>query len=121
MVSTAENPGLVFVRPPEERPALEIWVNFGIFAGRIVTRAEIDRLAEWLLDIVDHLTIVSEERHEIGPTAEAMVHQIRIDLSTDQVSEDAHERRRLEQRLVERADHWARSCIADRPGVSGGT
>ena len=55
--------------------------NFGIFAGRAVTSAEIDRLAQWLLDEVDAVTIVSEERHEIGKAAEASTHQVRIEVA----------------------------------------
>jgi hypothetical protein len=112
--------GLVFVSELGERPALEIRVNFGIFAGRTVTPAEIDRLAEWLLDIVDGVTIVSEERHEIGTVSEGMVHQVRIDLTPERVPDDPGERQELAQRLVERADHWARQCMADRPSLSTG-
>ena len=53
-------------------------MNFGVFAGRDATPAEIDRLAEWLLDEVGEVTIVSEERHEIDAHGEAVIHQVRI-------------------------------------------
>lgn len=95
-------------------------VNFGIFAGRAATPAEIDRLAEWLLDGLDTVTIVCEERHVIGGEAEASVHQVRIELAGAAVPSDAHERHALAERLVERADYWARSCIATRGSDESG-
>ena len=99
-------------------PAIEIRVNFGIFAGRAVTSVEIDRLAQWLLDEIEAVTILSEERHEIGKAAEASTHQVRIEVAEDCVPADAGARDRLEQRLLERVDHWARTCIAERHGES---
>ena len=44
-----ELPKVAFVADPLARPALEVRVNFGIFAGREVTAAEIDELARVLL------------------------------------------------------------------------
>ena len=55
-------------------------MNFGVFAGRAATPAEIDRLAEWLLDEVGEVSIVSEERHEIDTHGEAVIHQVRIEV-----------------------------------------
>jgi hypothetical protein len=112
----SDEPTIAFAVPRHDQPAIEIRVNFGIFAGREVTPAEIDHLAEWLLDDADAVTIVAEARHEISGQAEASVHQVRIELSADRVPGDELERKELEDRLVERADHWARQCIADRHG-----
>jgi hypothetical protein len=84
----------------------EVRVNFGIFAGREATPAEIDRLAEWLLDEVGEVSIVSEERHEIDTHGEAVVHQVRIEVE--------HRDGETEQRILERAEHWARLCVAER-------
>ena len=89
-------------------------MNFGMFAGRGATPAEIDRLAEWLLDEVGEVTIVSEERHEIDANVEASVHQVRIEVATDRVPADGARRAKVEQRILERAEHWARVCIAER-------
>ena len=99
-------------------PAVEIRVNFGIFAGRTVTSAEIERLAQWLLDEVEAVTILSEERHEIGKAAEASTHQVRIEVAETGVPADAASRARLEARLLERVDYWARTCIAERHAES---
>jgi hypothetical protein len=109
-----EEPLMAFVVETPDDPAIEIRVNFGIFAGREATAAEIDRLAVWLLDEVDGVTIVAEERHEIDDTVEASVHQVRIELAADRAPPDAAERQALAEKLVERADHWARGCVAER-------
>ena len=94
-------------------PAIEVRVNFGVFAGRAATPAEIDRLAQWLLDEIGEVSIIAEERHEIDADGEASVHQVRIEVTRD-VPHDDLGRRALEQRLLERAVYWARECVADR-------
>ena len=48
---------------------VEVRVNFGVFAGRRATPAEIDELAKALLPKVGEVAIVAEERHEIGGRA----------------------------------------------------
>ena len=115
-MSKTTDPTIAFLVHEHERPRLEIRVNFGIFAGRKATAAEIDHLAEKLLDEIDAVTIVAEERHEIGGHAEASVHQVRIQLAGDQVPPGGPARTQLEQRLLDLTDLWARSCIADRHG-----
>ena len=99
---------------PHDPPGLEIRVNFGMFAGREATPAEIDRLAEWLLDEVGEVTIVAEARHEIDSQVEASVHQVRIEVASDLTPLDLEERRALEARITERAEHWARLCVSER-------
>src|SRR5437870_10817397 len=106
-------PSMAFAVEHQQPPAVEVRVNFGVFAGREATHAEIDRLAEWLLDEVGEVSIISEERHEIDANVEASVHQVRIEL-TDGVPADEVSRRALENRILERAEHWARQCVAER-------
>ena len=72
---------MVFAVHGRTPPAIEVRVNFGVFAGREATAAEIDKLAEWLLDEVGEVSIISEERHEIDASVEASVHQVRIELA----------------------------------------
>ena len=95
-------------------PAIEVRVNFGVFAGRDATPAEIDRLAEWLLDEVGEVSIISEERHEIDANVEASVHQVRIELAADRIPAAGEARDALEEKLLERAEHWAHICVAER-------
>lgn len=94
---------LAFASGPEE-PRREVRVNFGIFAGRAVTPAEIDELAKLLIPEFGNVSIVSEERHELSEDSEVTVQQVRIDLP-DGV--DA-------SRVVETAERWAQACIDDR-------
>jgi hypothetical protein len=100
---------MAFVVEEHEEPAVEVRVNFGVFAGREATPAELDRLAEWLLDEVDDILIISEDRHEIDEHVEASVHQVLIC-----VAEAGHDREQLAERIRDRADHWARLCVAER-------
>jgi hypothetical protein len=78
-------PSMAFAVERQEPPAIEVRVNFGVFAGREATAAEIDRLAEWLLDEVGEVSIISEERHEMDATVEASVHQVRIEVAAESV------------------------------------
>ena len=105
---------MAFAVRGHEPPAIEVRVNFGVFAGREATPAEIDRLAQWLLDEVGEVSIISEERHEIDAHVEASVHQVRIEVAADRVPPAGPERQSVIERLVERAEHWARLCVAER-------
>lgn len=95
-------------------PGIEVRVNFGVYASREATSAEIFRLAEWLLDEVGAVSIVSEERHEFDAGVEASVHQVRIEVAGARTPDDPTERETLERRILERAEYWARQCVADR-------
>ena len=81
----------------------DIRVNFGMFAGREATQAEIDDLAHTLLSEVEAVTVVAEHRTIVDRDMEASVHQIRIELG-----EEAPERPLLV------AERWAEACIAER-------
>jgi hypothetical protein len=82
----------------------DIRVNFGMFAGREATRAEIDELANALLDEVDAITIVAEQRTIADREMEASIHQIRVELS-----DGADPQRPL---LI--AERWSEACVAER-------
>ncbi|MGI8605568.1 MAG: hypothetical protein ACR2L0_00180 [Gaiellaceae bacterium] len=94
---------MVFHDEVHGRP--EVVVNFGVFAGREVTQAEIDRLAQQLLAELESFEIVSEQRHQIDRSLETSVHQVRI---------AGAEGRRLDEALVEQIEAWAKDCIAER-------
>ncbi len=100
---------MAFIVSQQERPAIEVCVNFGVFAGRDATNAELDRLAGWLLDEVGEVSIISEQRFETDGTVEASVHRVRIEVATDGADRDA-----LAERVLERAEYWAHLCVADR-------
>jgi hypothetical protein len=105
---------LAFAVHEHQTPALEVRVNFGMFAGRDATAAEIDDLAAQLLEKVGSVSIVSEERHEIDNHSEAAIHQVRIEVDSDSLPEDRIRREELAGRLIETAERWAGACIANR-------
>jgi hypothetical protein len=94
---------MVFQDEVQGRP--EVVVNFGVFAGREVTQAEIDRLAQQLLADLESFEIVSEQRHQIDQAMEASIHQVRI---------AGAEGRRLDEAHLQRIEAWAKDCIAER-------
>jgi hypothetical protein len=81
----------------------DIRVNFGMFAGRDATQAEIDELARELLAEVQAITIVAEQRTIADRDVEASVHQIRIELGKADP-----------QRPLLIAERWAEACVAER-------
>jgi hypothetical protein len=107
-------PAIAFATRTFEPPALEIRVNFGMFAGREATPAEIDALAASLREKVTELTIVAEERHELSAHSEASIHQVRIELPGKELPSGEHELDELRGRLIETAERWARDCASDR-------
>jgi hypothetical protein len=107
-------PELAFVTREFDVPGLEIRVNFGVFAGRDATPAEIDDLAHTLVPELDDVSVVSEQRHEVGEDVEASLHQVRVEVADDRLPADPDEREELCVRLLERVEEWARACIAER-------
>jgi hypothetical protein len=107
-------PAIAFVAEISEPPGLEIRVNFGVFAGREATSAEVDELAKALVPEVGEVSIVAEQRHEVSEDVEASLHQVRVEVSDDQLPADVHQRDQLTGRLVLLAEQWAEACIAER-------
>jgi hypothetical protein len=100
----------------QEPSGLEIRVNFGVFAGRDATTAELEELGQLLVPDAGEISIVGEERHEVTEEAEVVLHQVRVAIAPEHVPADALERKELCERLVGLAEIWARQCIHDRHG-----
>jgi hypothetical protein len=98
----------------QEPSGLEIRINFGVFAGRDATTAELEELGKLLVAEAGEVSIVGEERHEIAEDVEVVLHQVRVALSPESVPADPDERKALCERLVGLAEIWARQCIHDR-------
>ena len=107
-------PALAFRVEDHDRPALEVRVNFGVFAGRNATQAEIDDLARVLHDVVASFAVVAEERHEFGGAREAALRQIVIEVEREFAGEDED---LLAERIVARAEAWARDSIRSRSNL----
>ena len=102
-----------FVREHDE-PGIEIRVNFGVFAGRHATPAEIEELALALRDFMPSFAIVSEERHEFADGVEAAVHQVVVEVPQEHVGAKADV---LAEQIVLATNGWALECIASRHGL----
>src|SRR3954453_20457662 len=89
-------------------PGLEVRVNFGVFAGRHATPAEIDDLAHALRGEVDTFTVVAEDRPEFGGDVEAALHQVVIEVSSEHAGAEPDA---LAERIVAAAQAWADACI----------
>jgi hypothetical protein len=106
-------PPIAFVTALSE-PDVEILINFGVFAGREATPAELDDLGRAAMEQVDHVTLVSEHRHELGGGSETSLHQVRMGVPQSAFPGDAAEAVRVRDRLVALAELWARGCIDAR-------
>jgi hypothetical protein len=98
----------------QDPSGLEIRVNFGVFAGRDATSAELEELGKLLVPEAGEVSIVGEQRHEISGDAEVVLHQVRVSVSPEIVPNDPAERKELCDRLVTLAEIWARQCINER-------
>jgi hypothetical protein len=97
-----------------EPPGLELRINFGMFAGRDATPAELEELAKLLVPQVGEVSLVAEQRHEIADGTEVVVHQVRIEVPADRLPGEPEGRRELEDKLVATSEFWTRACVADR-------
>lgn len=102
------DPTLIFAGERDGKP--EIVVNFGVFAGRQATHAEISRLAQTLLERLEAVEIIAEQRFELDDEVEATVHQVRVELP---LSAGGHE-----QFLMELIESWALDCIEERRSIT---
>jgi hypothetical protein len=102
---------LTFIPEPRETSELEIRVNFGMFANRDATNAEIDDLARDLLGVLRRVSIVSLRRHEVDGDVEAAIHQVKVEASSTDAREPSDD---LEATLLELVDAWARRAIEHR-------
>jgi hypothetical protein len=99
----------------EQEPAgLEIRINFGVFAGRDATSAELEELGKLLVPEAGEVSIVAEERHEMAEDVEVVVHQVRVAIAPENVPEDDEERKAFCERLIVLAEIWARQCFNER-------
>ena len=102
------DPRLVFQEERDGRP--ELVVNFGVFSGREATEAEIYRLAQTLLEELDSVEIVAEQRFEFASDVEATVHQVYVELP-----QSAEGR---EQELATLVEAWAEDSIGERRRIT---
>ena len=108
------DPALAFLVERPDPPKIEVRVNFGVFAGRHATPAEIDELALALREFVPSFAILSEERHEFAEGVEASVHQVVVEVPQEHSGDDPDV---TAEQIVLAANGWALECIASRHGA----
>jgi hypothetical protein len=108
-----DEPAISLLVRKHDDPGIEVRVNFGVFAGRHATPAEIDELAASLKDRVPAFAIVAEERHEFGGAIEASVHQVVVEVPHEHAEGRPDV---LAEQIVLAANGWALNCIASRHG-----
>ena len=104
---------LAFLSEPREPAEIEIRVNFGVFAGRDVTHAEIDDLARALYGELTSVAIVAVRRHELADGHEAAAHQVKVEANMRDAREPGL-RDELAARLLALTTGWAEACISFR-------
>lgn len=109
-----DEPAISLLVREQDDPGVEVRVNFGVFAGRHATPAEIDELALVLRDLLPSFAIVSEQRHEFGGAVEASVHQVVVEVPREHAGTAPDV---LAEQIVLAANGWALECIASRHGV----
>ena len=114
MSPLVDEPAISLLVRKQEEPGIEVRVNFGVFAGRHATPAEIDELALALRDFAPSFAIVSEVRHEFGGAVEASVHQVVVEVPQEQTGKEADV---MAEQIVLAANGWALECIASRHGA----
>jgi hypothetical protein len=108
------DPPIAFSTTTGDSESLEVCVNFGILAGREATPAEIEELARALLAIIENVSIVSEQRYQVGRAHEATVHQVRVQIPHESMPDDPAVLEALAGQLVETAGRWAQACADER-------
>ena len=108
-----DEPAISILVREQEEPGIELRVNFGVFAGRHATPAEIDELAASFRPLLPEFAIVAEERHEFGGEVEASVHQVLVEIPQEHLGPDPD---LLAEQVVLAANGWALECIASRHG-----
>jgi len=109
-----DEPAISLLVRDHDEPGIEIRVNFGVFAGRHATPAEIDELALALRELIPSFAILSEERHEFGDAVEASVHQVVVEVPQEYAGHGAEV---LAEQIRLAANGWALECIASRHGA----
>jgi hypothetical protein len=96
--------------------AMTFLVNFGIFAGRDVSKVELERLGRTLLETVDGVTLVSEDRFELGQGSSIELCQVRVAIDRDVLPADEPDIEALRVRIARLLDEWMQSCLTEVSG-----
>jgi hypothetical protein len=92
-------------------------VNFGVFAGRDVSKLELERLGDVLLRLVDRVTVITEHRFELAAESSIDLHQVRVAIDRAVLPPDEPDIEALRIRVAELLDGWVQSCLTEVSGM----
>jgi hypothetical protein len=96
--------------------AMSFVVNFGVFAGRGVSRLELERLGADLLELVEGVAVVSEHRLEMAAQSSIDLHQVRVEIDRDVLPQDEPDVEALRAKVVVKLEDWLHSCLTEISG-----
>jgi hypothetical protein len=117
MATTGVDPVPVISWDTSPAVAMTFLVNFGIFAGRNVSKIELERLGHVLLRVVDGVTLVSEHRFELAEGSSIDLHQVRVAIHRDVLPPDEPDIEALRVRIAEILEGWVLSCLTEVSGL----
>lgn len=95
---------------------MTLLINFGVFAGRDVSKHELERLGEVLLRLVDRVTVISEHRFELAAESSIDLHQVRVAIDRAALPSDEPDIEALRMRIAELLEGWVHSCLTEVSG-----
>ena len=96
---------------------MTLLVNFGVFAGRDVSKLELERLGDVLLRLVDRVTVISEHRFELAAESSIDLHQVRVAIDRAVLPPDEPDIEALRTRIAMLIEEWVHSCLTEVSGM----
>jgi hypothetical protein len=101
----------VSLAPETAPPAVMVVANFGIVAGRLASRQEIEKLWRSVRRIVPQATISVEDHNHFGKRTSTCVHQVSVAVGEDVVRRAKQDPELLRTQLEETLDRWLAACV----------
>ena len=100
----------VSLAPETAPPAVTVVANFGIVAGRLASRQEIEKLWRSVRRIVPQATISVEDHNHFGKRTSTCVHQVSVAVDEDVVRRAGQDPELLRTQLEETLERWLAAC-----------
>ena len=99
------------------QPAVAVLVNFGLVAGRKPTRRELTELGAELRSVVPVVTIIDEQRLEVGEQLDVLLEEVRIEVPEGALAMAGADVETVQARMIAIAEAWLSRSATD-PGAS---
>ncbi len=99
----------------QESP-LVLTVNFGLFAGREASRADVDSLGDALLALVSGFSLFVGRRYDFAADgAEVAAYEVEIRFPTFMLPTESEEHAALVEKILKTINSWAHDYAATAP------